>query len=130
MSANPRLHPIFDFITKPLSEPDPMGPLKNYYASEIEKVAAERSVKRMNVKRLAESQIVELRPDFIDASEILDALETGMTARLESDGDDLPLEVRDAFDDLRKAMDKAAPYEPDAYDPADQYAGPEDDING
>ena len=126
MSANP-LHPIFEQLTKSLSEPDPMAPLKNYYASELEKAAAERSVKRRNVHAMIENMIVEQRPDFIDAFEIVDALQAGLEARLEADNYDLPLEVRDAFNELRGALDKATPYEPEAYDPLDQYAGPEED---
>jgi hypothetical protein len=116
MSASPKLHPVFAGILKPLSEPDPMAPLKKLYEETLESIAAERSVKRRNVQRMIESQIVEQRPDFIDASEILDSLQAGLEARLESDNYDLPLEVRDAFDDLRKALDKSTPYEPEAYD--------------
>jgi hypothetical protein len=132
VSANPKLHPIFQLLTKPLSEPDPMAHLKKVYADTMEAIEVEKSVKRRNVQRMIESQIVEQRPDFIDAHEIVDALQAGLEARLESDNYDLPLEVRDAFDDLRKALDAACPYEPDAYDsmgidPRDQYNGPEDE---
>jgi hypothetical protein len=132
VSANPKLHPIFQLLTKPLSEPDPMAHLKKVYADALEAIEVEKSVKRRNVQRMIESQIVEQRPDFIDATEILDALKAGLEARLESDNYDLPLEVRDAFDDLRKALDAACPYEPDAYDsmgidPRDQYNGPEEE---
>jgi hypothetical protein len=138
MSANP-LHPIFQELTKslreqikPMSEPDPMAPLKKVYADALEAIKVEQAVKRRNVQRMIESQIVEQRPDFIDAHEIVDALQAGLEARLESDNYDLPLEVRDAFNDLRKALDAACPYEPDAYDsmgidPRDQYNGPEDE---
>jgi hypothetical protein len=138
MSANP-LHPIFQELTKslreqikPMSEPDPMGPLKNIYAEAMEAIKVEQAVKRRNVQRMIESQIVEQRPDFIDAHEIVDALQAGLEARLESDNYDLPLEVRDAFDDLRKALDAACPYEPDAYDsmgidPRDQYNGEDEE---
>jgi hypothetical protein len=130
MSA--KLHPVFTEILKNITEPDPMAPLRKVYAEALEAKAVEASVKRRNVQRMIESQIVEQRPDFIDAHEIVDALQAGLEARLESDNYDLPLEVRDAFNDLRKALDAACPYEPDAYDsmgidPRDQYNGEDEE---
>lgn len=86
-------------------------------AKELREMTAESDRKfRLNRQRFIESEIVEFRPDFFDSTELLDALKCGLEARLESDNLDLPLGVRDAFDDLRKALDASTPYEPDAYD--------------
>lgn len=115
MSANPKLHPVFAGILKPLSEPDPMAPLKKVYAEAMEQKAAAEKKSRFDRQRFIESELVEFRPDFTEASEILSALKTGLSLRMD---ENLPLEVEHAFHDLVMAFDacEAALYEPEAYD--------------
>ena len=86
-------------------------------AKEIRAMTAEADKKcRFNRQRFIESEIVEMKPDFIEASEILSSLKTGLALKVGPYGDDLPIEVEHAFEDLEKALDKACPYEPEAYD--------------
>lgn len=86
-------------------------------AKEIRAMTAEADRKcRFNRQRFIESELVEFRPDFTEASEILHAIRTGLALKVGSYGDDLPVEVEEAFEDLKKAMDAACPYEPEAYD--------------
>lgn len=116
MSANPKLHPVFAGILKPLSEPDPMAPLKKVYAEAMEQKAAAEKKSRFDRQRFIESELVEFRPDFLEATEILAALKTGLALKVGPYGDDLPIEVEHAFEDLKKALDASCPYEPEAYD--------------
>ena len=120
MSANP-LHPIFQQLTKTLSEPDPMAPLKRVYAEALEKRAEAAKKHRADRQRFIESELVEFRPDFLETSEILAALKTGLALKVGPYGDDLPIEVEEAFEDLKRAMDAACPYEPEAYDSMSDY---------
>ena len=115
-------------IFKEHFQEDPMLPLKNLYAQVKAQAVKAKNNSRDLRKQFIESELVEFRPDFMDATEILSALKTGLALRVGPYGDDLPIEVEHAFQDLHRAMDAACPYEPEAYDPADQYAGPENDI--
>jgi hypothetical protein len=92
-----------------------------------EMTAAEDKKFRDNRQRFIESELVEFRPSFEEATEILSALKTGLALKVGPWGDDLPVEVEHAFEDLTKAMDKATPYEPEFYDPADQYSGEDEE---
>lgn len=107
MSANPKLHPVFAGILKPLSEPDPMAPLKKVYAEAMEQKAAAEKKSRFDRQRFIESELVEFRPDFTEASEILSSLKTGLALKVGPYGDDLPLEVEYAFNDLMKILESA-----------------------
>ena len=97
---------------------DPMRPLKNLYAEAQLQKAEQAKKSRSNRKAFIESELVEFRPDYIDAKEILSALKTGLALRTSPHGDDLPLEVEHAFNDLEMSFDacEAALYEPEAYD--------------
>jgi hypothetical protein len=81
-----------------------------------EMTAAEDRKFRDNRQRFIESELVEFRPSFEEAAELLSALKTGLALKVGPYGDDLPIEVEEAFEDLKKAMDAATPYEPEAYD--------------
>lgn len=86
-------------------------------ANELRQMTADEDRKfRSNRQHFIESELVEFRPDFYEATEILSALKTGLALKVGPYGDDLPIEVEHAFEDLVKAMDKACPYEPEAYD--------------
>ena len=87
-------------------------------ANELRQMTAEADKKfRCNRQHFIENELVEFRPDFIEASEILSSLKTGLALKVGPYGDDLPIEVEHAFEDLVKALDAACPYEPEAYDP-------------
>ena len=86
-------------------------------AKEIREETAKQDAKfRFNRQRMLESELVEFRPDFLEASELLSSLKTGLALKVGPYGDDLPIEVEYAFEDLQKALDAATPYEPEAYD--------------
>ena len=86
-------------------------------ANELREMTAREDRKfRFNRQRFIESELVEFRPDFLEASELLVSLKTGLALKVGPYGDDLPIEVEHAFEDLEKALDKACPYEPEAYD--------------
>ena len=95
---------------------DPMLPLKNLYAQVKAQAVEAKNNSRDLRKQFIESELVEYRPDFMDATEILSALKTGLALRVGPYGYDLPIEVEHAFQDLHRAMDAACPYEPEAYD--------------
>ena len=116
MSAIPKPFNIIEAINEHFKEEDPMLPLKNLYAQVKAQAVKAKNNSRDLRKQFIESELVEYRPDFMDATEILSALKTGLALRVGPYGDDLPIEVEHAFQDLHRAMDAACPYEPEAYD--------------
>src|SRR3990167_5147203 len=121
MSANPKPFDIVGEIFKEHFTEDPMLPLKNLYAQVKAHAVEEKRNSRDLRKQFIESELVEYRPDFMEATEILSALKTGLALRVGPYGDDLPIEVEHAFQDLHRAMDAACPYEPEAYDSMSDY---------
>jgi hypothetical protein len=86
-------------------------------AKEIREETAKQDAKfRSDRQHFIENELVEFRPDFLEATEILSALKTGLALKVGPYGDDLPIEVEHAFQDLVRAMDAATPYEPEAFD--------------
>ena len=86
-------------------------------AEEVKDFTQESDKKsRFNRQTFIESELVEFRPDFLEATEILASLKTGLALKVGPYGDDLPIEVEHAFEDLKKALDASCPYEPEAYD--------------
>lgn len=77
-------------------------------ANELRQMTAEADRKfRLNRQKFIESELVEFRPDFYEASEILSALKTGLALKVGPYGDDLPIEVEYAFNDLMKLLESA-----------------------
>lgn len=99
-------------------------------AEEIRQITKEGDKRsRTNRQRFVESEIVELRPDYIEATEILDALRVGLALKMAPDGDALDADLEHAFKRLREELDLSDElYLRRTYDPRDQYYGPEDDF--
>lgn len=106
MSAVPKsvLHPIFEDLLQPIAPKSP----------------------RMSRQQFIESEIVEFRPDYTEAMEMLDSIEVGLNVRF---NDDVGVDVTHLFKRLREALDEADTlHHRKTYDPRDQYNGPEDDF--
>ena len=91
----------------------------------MDEVTQQPYTARYERQEMLSDELAMFRPTYEEAVELLSALRLGLEARVSPHGDDLPMEVGYAFDDLKKAMDKRIPHDIEAYDPRDQYAGPE-----
>ena len=77
-------------------------------ASEVRQITEQADKKfRGNRQHFIESELVEFRPDFLEATELLSALKTGLALKVGPYGDDLPIEVEYAFNDLMKLLESA-----------------------
>ena len=77
-------------------------------AEEVKDFTQESDKKsRFNRQTFIESELVEFRADFLEATEILASLKTGLALKVGPYGDDLPLEVEYAFNDLMKLLESA-----------------------
>lgn len=77
-------------------------------AEEVKDFTQESDKKfRSNRQHFIESELVEFRADFLEATEILASLKTGLALKVGPYGDDLPLEIEYAFNDLMKLLESA-----------------------
>ena len=86
-------------------------------AEEVKAFTVEADKKsRYNRREMLNDELVNFRPTYEEAAELVKSLQTGLASREGPYGDDLPIEAEHAFQDLIKALDAATPYEPDAYE--------------
>ena len=99
-------------------------------AKEIRAMTAESDRKcRFNRHRMLEHELVEYRPDYNEAKELLMSLQVGLALKMAPDGDALDPDLEHAFKRLIDELDCADEMR-GGYDPMDQYTGYEEDFNG
>jgi hypothetical protein len=101
-------------------------------AKEIRQMTAEADRKcRFNRQRFMESELLEFRPDYTEAKELLMALQAGLALKMSPDGDALDPDLEHAFKRLINELDCADEmHHRNTYDPRDQYTGYDEDFNG
>jgi hypothetical protein len=100
-------------------------------AKEIRAMTAEADRKcRFNRHRMLESELVEYRPDYTEAKELLMSLQVGLGLKMSPDGDSLDPDLEHAFKRLQDELDCADEmHHRNNYDPRDQYTGYEEDFD-
>jgi hypothetical protein len=98
-------------------------------ARELREMTAKEDRKfRFNRQRFIESELVEFRPDYTEAKELLMSLQVGLGLKMSPDGESLDPDLEHAFKRLQDELDCADEmHHRNTYDPRDQYTG-EDDI--